>query len=67
MTNDDVNALEKYRELPINQYGTITYERAKILDTLDGQSKDLTNAQLNRTYFITSSYTRGIAVYYLFE
>lgn len=63
----DVAAQTKYREEPVNQYGTITYERFRLLETLDGKAHESTFSQFNQTFFVSTSYTQGISTFYLLE
>ncbi|MHC5268244.1 glucosaminidase domain-containing protein [Enterococcus sp. LJL98] len=63
----DFHAQTKYQEATVNQYGTITYEHFRILESLDGAKAQETFVSLNQTFFISRSYTRGISTYYLLE
>lgn len=57
----------KYKESSVNQYGTITYERARLIESLAGEMDESNVSPLNQTFFVRASYTQGISTYYLLE
>lgn len=69
IVEQDVFASTIYREKEINQYGTITYERFRVLKSLENPTpvEDEEVVRLNQTFFIKKSYSKGIETFYRLE
>lgn len=65
----EVYANTRFQKKEVNAYGTITYEHFRLIDSLETQSvvTDEKDVQLNQTYYIAESYTKGIQTYYPIE